>query len=444
MVSSTRTFTALLALTAITASATLQADIIAGPMLGPIDMREAKVWVQTDAPSKVRVAYAEQDQANALRWSHSIETNAADNYTATLTLNAVEPGKKYHYRIELDGKLSEAQNTFNTPAHYLNRTPPPDLRIAIGGAHYVTEEGFEPPYQILGGGYGIFSTILAEQPDMMIWAGNTAHLRESDWASKSGTLKRFAKARSVPELQPLLAGIPHYGTWSSADYGTPNAGKFYSYRQHAEGSFKAYWPQPVEVPQLDGITTRFRRSDVDFFMLDTRSARDDAPSSDRLPQMLGNAQIEWLRQEIIHSTATFKIIVAGAPILNPADNRNNLSYAEREHSDLLQMLRDERISGLFFISGGKYYGELTRLVHANSYNLFDLTLGPLTANPKENQDELNFFRMPGTSTFERHFALIDINGPEADRALNIRVMSMEGKELWQRTIQASQLQPAEK
>lgn len=444
MVSSTRTFTALLALTAITTSATLQADIIAGPMLGPIDMREAKVWVQTDAPSKVRVAYAEQDQANALRWSHSIETNAADNYTATLTLNAVEPGKKYHYRIELDGKLSEAQNTFSTPAHYLNRTPPPDLRIAIGGAHYVTEEGFEPPYQILGGGYGIFSTILAEQPDMMIWAGNTAHLRESDWASKSGTLKRFAKARSVPELQPLLAGIPHYGTWSSADYGTPNAGKFYSYRQHAEGSFKAYWPQPVEVPQLDGITTRFRRSDVDFFMLDTRSARDDAPSSDRLPQMLGNAQIEWLRQEIIHSTATFKIIVAGAPILNPADNRNNLSYAEREHSDLLQMLRDERISGLFFISGGKYYGELTRLVHANSYNLFDLTLGPLTANPKENQDELNFFRMPGTSTFERHFALIDINGPEADRALNIRVMSMEGKELWQRTIQASQLQPAEK
>ena len=126
-------------------------------------------------------------------------------------------------------------------------------------------------------------------------------------------------------------------------------------------------------------------------------------------------------------------------MLNPADNRNNLSYAEREHSDLLQMLRDERIAGLFFISGGKYYGELTRLVHANSYNLFDLTLGPLTANPQENQDELNFFRMPGTSTFERHFALLDFTGPEDDRALNIRVMSMEGKELWQRTIQASQL-----
>jgi alkaline phosphatase D len=441
---SPRHLTALLPLAFVATSAALQADIAAGPMLGHIDMREANVWLQTDAPSQVRVAYAEQGQSDALRWSDTVETDNTLNHTATLKLNAVEPGKKYNYRIELDGKLTEEQNTFSTPDNYLGRTPPPDLRIAVGGAHYVTEEGFEPPYQILGGGYGIFSTILTEKPELMIWAGNTAHLRDSDWASKSGTLKRFAKARGVTELQPLLASIPHYGTWSSTDYGTANAGKYYSYRQHAEDSFKAYWPQPVEVASLDGITTRFRRSDVDFFILDTRSYRDDAPSSDRLPQMLGKEQIEWLRQEIINSTATFKVIIAGAPILNPADNRSNLSYAEREHSDLLQMLRNERIPGLFFISGGKYYGELTRLVHANSYNLFDLTLGPLTANPKENQDELNFFRMPGSSIFERHFALLDFTGPEEDRALNIRVMSMEGTELWQRTIKASQLQPADK
>ena len=444
MFPTSRHLSALLSLSCIAASAHLQADIAAGPMLGHIDMREATVWVQTDAPSKVRVAYAEQGQPNALQWSDTIETGNALNNTATFTLNTVEPGKKYNYRIELDGKLDENQNTFQTPANYLGRTPPPDLRIAIGGAHYVTEEGFEPPYQILGGGYGIFSTILNEKPDLMIWAGNTAHLRDSDWASKSGTFKRFGKARSVPELQPLLASIPHYATWSSADYGTPNAGKYYSYRQHAEDSFNAYWPQPVSVASLDGIVTRFRRADVDFFMLDTRSYRDDAPNSERLPSTLGKEQIKWLRQEIINSTATFKIIIAGAPILNPADSRNNLSYSEREHSDLLQMLRDERIAGLFFISGGKYYGELTRLVHANSYNLFDLTVGPLTAKPKDNEDELNFFRMPGSSTFERQFALLDFTGPEEARAINLRVLSMDGKELWQRTIKASDLQPAQK
>jgi alkaline phosphatase D len=277
----------------------------------------------------------------------------------------------------------------------------------------------------------------------MLWLGNTAHLRESDWTSKSGYVKRFTHARSTPEMKKFLATIPQYGIWGDADYGIPFSGSNYSYRAHAESTFRAFWPRPVDVPGLEGIATRFRYADADFFMLDTRSSRNDTPTSNQSAQILGPQQIEWLRQELIRSRATFKVIVAGAPILNPAKSRTNLSYAEREHSNFLQMFRDEKIPGLFFLSGGKYYGELTRLVHASSYNLYDLTLGPLTANPQDNEDELNFFRMPGSSTFERHFALIDFNGPEEDRRITIRVVSMEGKDLWSRDIPARELKPPE-
>jgi alkaline phosphatase D len=421
-------------------NAHLIAGIIAGPMLSHVEMREATVWLQTDTPTKVRVAYTEEGNKNALKWSNAIQTNNDYGHTANITLDAIEPGTHYNYRIELDGKLQKALNTFATPANFQGRTPPPDLRIALGGAHYVPEDGFEPPYQTLGGGYGIFSTILDAAPDLMIWAGNTAHLRDSDWSTRSGTLKRFSKARSVAELQPLLASLPHYATWSNSDYSTSHAGHHYSFRQNVEKCFNAFWPRPVKIKPLEGIATRFRRSDVDFFMLDVRSYRDDIPTSNRPPQILGHKQIEWLRQEILRSTATFKIIIAGAPILNPADNRNNLSYANREQTKLLQMLRNEHISGVFFISGGKDYGELTKLEHAGGYNLYDLTLGPLTANPLQNPNELNFFRIPGSGTYERHFALIDFTGTESDRQLTIRVMGMDGKELWQRTIKASQLQ----
>ena len=78
------------------------------------------------------------------------------------------------------------------------------------------------------------------------------------------------------------------------------------------------------------------------------------------------------------------------------------------------------------------------MVHANSYNIYDLTLGPLTAVPSES-NELNFFRMPGTNTLERQFALIDFEGPENDRQIRIRVMNLEGKEIWSRVIKADQL-----
>lgn len=420
----------------------LQAALINGPMVGHVDMREASIWVQTDTPSIVRVAYSAIGSEAKPIWSLPVETNNILGNTASVILENVEAGKSYSYRVEINGELVTQAASFKTPAFYHDRTPPPDFRIAIGGAHYVIEEGFEPPYQTLGGGYGIFNTIADSKPDLMLWLGNTAHLRESDWASKSGILKRYSKARSVPELSTLLASVPNYATWGSRDYSITNSGRHHSYRQHVENSFNAFWPQPVQISELEGITTRFRRADADFFVLDVRSYRNDRPDSTESAKILGTKQIEWLRQEIIRSTATFKFIVAGSPILNPADNPNNLSYAEREHAALLQSLRDERISGLFFISGGKYYGELTRLVHANSYNLYDLTVGPLTAKPEDNSKELNFFRMPGSSTFERQFALIDVSGPEEDRRLTLRVMSMEGKELWNREVKASQLQPA--
>lgn len=420
----------------------LQAGLVNGPMIAHVEMREAKIWVQTDAPSIVRVAYAASGDNEALTWSTPVETDAAHSHTAVATLDQVEPGQSYSYRIELNGELVTSPATFVIPANYHDRMPPPDFKIAVGGAHYVIEEGFEPPYRILGGGYDIFNTIAETKPALMIWAGNTVHLRKSDWGSASGYQKRFAWARSIPQLKTLFQSVPQYATWSDHDYGAPNGGQDSAYRGMAEANFEAYWPRAIEINQLEGVATQFRYADVDFFMLDVRSYRNDTPDTSTRVQILGQEQIEWLRQALIQSTATFKVIIAGAPILNPADSRSNLSYAEREHTELLQMLREARISGLFFISGGKSYGELTRLVHANSYNLYDLTLGPLTAEPGNNEEELNFFRQPGSSTFERHFALIEFAGPEEARELTIRIMSLEGKELWNRTIPSSSLQPA--
>lgn len=409
-------------------------------MLTGVEMREARIWVQTDRPALVRVGYSQTDGDSTRKWSLPVETKPTLANTATATLSEIEAGRRYTYRVELNGEFQALSHEFTSPAFYHDRTPPPDFSIAVGGAHYRVEEGFEPPYQIMGTGYDIFENIAAAKPALMLWLGNTAHLRVSDQTSRSGYLKRFSHARATPELAKLLAGTPHYATWGEADYGIPLAGARYSYRDIAESSFRAFWPLPVEVPGLEGIATRFRYADADFFILDTRSNRNDSPTSEQSLEILGEEQIEWLRQELIRSTATFKVLCAGAPILNPAKSRSNLSYAEREHTRLLQMLRSERIAGLFFLSGGKYYGELTRLVHASSYNLYDLTVGPLTANPRDNEDELNFFRMPGSSTFERHFALIDFTGPEEERRILIRVMSLEGKELWKREIAASELQ----
>ncbi len=409
-------------------------------MLAHVDMREATIWLQAEEPSTLRIRYSEIGTENNFL-SAPVEADPELALTATIHLGKVEPGKTYRYQILQDGVETGPAGEFKTQDNYHFRAPPPDFSFAVGGAHYVMEDGFEPPYQMLGGGYGIFEVIRSASPDFMLWAGNTAHLRRSDFTTRSGILKRFSRTRAIPGLSPLLASIPHYATWSKADFGFHDDGKYASQRALSEAAFKAFWPQPVEIPSLEGIPTRFRYADADFFLLDTRSYRDDTPDSRRLPEILGKPQIEWLRQELMRSDATFKIILSGVPVLNPADNRENLSFAEAEHNALLEMLRRERISGLFILSGGKYYGELTKLVHASNYNLYDLTVGPLTASPRTTKQELNYFRVPGTTTTERQFAIIRISGPEEDRQLQIQLTSMEGDELWSRTIRAADLQP---
>ena len=226
------------------------AAITAGPMLGPVAMREAKLWIRTNGPADARIAYAPAEaKADALRHTTAtLRTRPAEAHTATFTLRDVEPGRTYRYTVHLDGEATDATGEFTTPAFYHGRQPPPDIRIAAGGAHYVAEEGFEPPYQNLGGGNGVFETIREKNPDLMLWVGDTAHLRQSDWTSRAGYLKRFARARGKAELQALLKAVPHYGIWGARDYAYHDAGRLYSHRSDAEAAFRAFWPRPVDIP----------------------------------------------------------------------------------------------------------------------------------------------------------------------------------------------------
>ena len=71
----------------------IQAALTSGPMLGPIEMREAKIWIQAEENSIARIAYAKNGEESNLNWSLPCETDPTNGNTATLVLSEVEPGK---------------------------------------------------------------------------------------------------------------------------------------------------------------------------------------------------------------------------------------------------------------------------------------------------------------------------------------------------------------
>ncbi|MEM8549830.1 MAG: alkaline phosphatase D family protein, partial [Verrucomicrobiota bacterium] len=280
----------------------------AGPMVGYTDMREAALWVQTTGAREVKVAYWPKDNPAAYATTPTVLTQAQDFYTATLVAGPLMPGTAYNYEVILDDKpVSLPYATgFSTPPDFRDRFPPPDLTVALGSGNYVNDAPFDPPNRIPGDDYSIFLAIEAKRPDFMIWLGNNIFLREADWGSRSGIYARYSHNRAVPELQPLLGSVPHLATWSTHDYGPPQADRYHLGRVHATAAFQSFWANPPHGEQDDiGNASAFRWSDVAFFILDDRTFRDlSDPIKDRR-SILGEAQLSWLLQSLKQSEATF-------------------------------------------------------------------------------------------------------------------------------------------
>ncbi|QYY36250.1 alkaline phosphatase D family protein [Ruficoccus sp. ZRK36] len=432
-------FFTLFALFSTLASQSVQAadaNVQAGPMVGYVEMREAALWVQTSEAALVQFYYWPEGQPDLRTHTASALTQQQDAYTATLMADRLMPGTTYRYELYLDGEKAPVQydTKFSTPPDYRDRTPPPDFTVALGGGNYVNEPLYDPLNRTPGDSYHIFLALLAKEPTFMIWLGNNIYLREADWGSRSGMLARYSRNRSQPEMQPLLASVPSIATWSSHDYGPPEADVTFLGRKHTQEAFHRFWPNPdYGLTEELGMACTMRWGDAEFFILDDRSFRDLTSLSDERKQVLGKQQTNWLIQALRKSTATFKVVVMGSPMLNPAENPGHFIAAPQERNDLIQQITWAEIEGLFFVSGGKDFGELTKMVRSAAPDVYELTLGPLTGRPAEETSELNYFRVPGTTVFERQFATLSFHGAEGSRQLTVTVYDADGNQKWTRT-----------
>lgn len=415
----------------------------AGPMVGYSEMREVPVWVQTTQAADVQLRFWPKNNPNQKATTGIQKTNYDQAHTATLYARSLLPGTRYEYEVLLNGEAADLPyvTEFQTIPFYQEKAPPPDFTLAVGGGNYVLDAPFDPLNRKPGAEHSIFLAIQSKQPDMMLWTGNNVYLRESDWNSLSGYYARYTHNRALPELQPLLASVHHIATWSQADYGSLGADSYKWNRDTAHKAFQHFWANPsYGVSDVEGITTTARWSDVDFFLLDDRSHRDLTHTIPQKRVVFGPKQIKWLLESLKKSTATFKVIVSGSPILNPESNQENFIIAPKERDSFFEELKNERISGVLFISGGKRHGELTKLIRAGAPPLYELTMGPLTGRPDSKTLELNYFRVPNTSTFKRHFALVNFFGEEEDRKITFSGFDSLGEKLWSETLSAKQMQ----
>ena len=421
-----------------------KAQLQSGPMVGYSTMKEVLLWVQTSEAAQVQFTYWDADNHQTKYQTAKVTSQAEQAFVVKLLADQVEPGKHYQYQLYLNDALVPIDYPleFQTQTLWQWRTDPPAFSFALGSCNYVNEPELDRPGKPYGGGYEIYESIRNQNPEFMVWLGDNVYLREADWNSRRGIWDRYTHTRSIKEAQPLLGSIHHYAIWDDHDYGPNDSDRGFYNKEITTETFKLFWGNPnYNVTGAGGITGSFVWEDIQFFLLDGRYFRAPNSDTDSTKSLIGEAQMQWLKDALTYSRAAFKFICIGGQVLNTGAVFENYATYSQERRRLLEVVTQSGAWGVIFLTGDRHHSELSKLDREGSYPLYDFTVSPLTSSSHTPDEGENSLTQEGTMVTERNFGIISISGPREDRQLKMEIRDTTGKLLWDRSLKATDLRP---
>ena len=295
----------------------------------------------------------------------------------------------------------------------------------------------------------IFTKMASEPTDFMLWLGDNVYYLNGEWNSVNRMMKKQIRMRLMPEIQSLLASMPQYSIWDDHDYGPNNSNGSFTNKNAALSVSELFWGNPghkTGATQADGEETvgnfgKFSRGEVDFFLLDCRYYRGEENAEDAF--MLGPDQLEWLKEALRTSTATFKIVVSGSQVINELNPGETWAHFPKEREAFFSFLRDEKINGVLFITGDRHFTEMQKRERPGLYPLYDFTCSPMTSflNPKggHEPESGNPERIPNTFVKVHNYGVLTFSGSGPESSVTIRVKDKEGIVLWEERVEARDL-----
>lgn len=411
-------------------------------MLGQIEIRTARIWVEVEPGSAVQLAWWKKGSAAGTAQKLSANTDAGQWFSPlTFDVTGLNMNTTYEYQVVATNKQNKKSSPvceFTTKDLWQWRNPAPDFSFLTGSCAYFNEPQYDRPGKPYGGDSTIFESMAKEKAAFMMWLGDNWYTREADYFSPWGLWYRAHRDRSLPVLQNFLKAMPHYAIWDDHDYGPNNADKSFTLKETSRQIFTSYWANPSYGLKNEGIYSKVSYSDADFFLMDDRyfrSADDmsayvfDKPNADK--RMWGKQQLDWLKNALLTSAATFKFIVTGSQSLNTLSPFDCLQSYPVEFNELMDFLISEKINGVIFLTGDRHHSEIIRYDRRDGYALIDITSSPLTSGIAKvyDKEKDNAARVPGTLVEAQNYTRISISGKNGERVLMAEFIGIKGEKL---------------
>ncbi len=427
--------------------------VTAGPMLGQVELRTASIWIEAASSAIPDLRYWKKDAPGNIYYTPGrtfTEAIQQGFYPVLFTIGGLDTHTTYEYQVLARGDRKsnvKADGQFTTKELWQFRKPAPDFSFITGSCSYMNQPPFDRPGRPYGGDSSIFESMARENSAFMLWLGDNWYTREVDYFSTWGLWERAHYDRSRPILQPLLRKMSQYAIWDDHDFGPNDMGKEFVLKEDSRNVFSAFWANPSYGEYGKGIYSKISYSDADIFLLDDRTWRSQDNLSDSVggipnpeKRMFGVQQLEWLKNALAGSAATFKIIATGSQVLNPVSPFDCFRKFPAEYQEFMDFLKREKISGVIFLTGDRHHSEVIRITGLTDYPLYDVTVSPLTSGTHVfgAAEKDNPFRVLGIDQ-KQNYARISITGKPKDRKLNVEFLGLKGDKIGEWSVTQNEL-----
>ncbi len=294
--------------------------------------------------------------------------------------------------------------------------------------------------------------------DLFLFMGDNIYADTEDMAVMRAKYDALKESRFFQELRRR---VPIFATWDDHDFGVNDGGADYPKRREAQVEFLRWLDEPARSPRqrregvYDAHILGPTGKRVQIILLDTRFFRSRlkrvenakekriggpyVPNPDPAATMLGEAQWAWLRERL-REPAEIRLIVSSIQFVAEFAGSEAWANLPREKTRMLDLIRDEKASGVLFVSGDRHWSELSRMPGPPGYPLYDLTASALTEPHPRGTPTENTFRALPVTYHDVNVGHMQIDWAAPDPRITWKIIDVAGTTRIEHSLKVSELQ----
>ncbi|MEO8516484.1 MAG: LamG-like jellyroll fold domain-containing protein [Flavobacterium sp.] len=421
--------------------------LVYGPMFSPVYNNKVRVWVltqnNTGSGNNLALSLTGAGAPTTELTGQVYNSDSRLGYNLrSYEYTGLTPGVTYTAKLLVNGIASTRVSTIKNESQIID-----DFEFLSGGCGriYDTSRCIDQPESLFhfNGDPAMFNHMATENSDLMVWLGDAVYLLGlehangqcpggvDDWANKDMAFDRYKFFRGFHDK--LVQAMPQLAIPDNHDLGGNEFDKNMPTLSQTRDIFKDWWPNPEykNTSEGQGLFSSYVYKDVEYFLTDNRSYRTGTT------QHFGPEQLAWLKQALLNSTATFKVIINGTPTFTPLGGRNFSSSVQAP--DLLNFIQANNINGVLSLSADIHSQRYYIRDADTKYPLYDIVSGNINSDVSTTSPIIDYNNNPILSTGLHTYLRINVYGELKDRRMKIEYVGENGQPYFEEIVHEGML-----